>query len=107
MNSAPGIPFDCGDQQPFRARGKLPGQVQHIHVTVVVGVLGKPGAPVTGQSGPTGSPGISGSGPAGPRPGLAGAVVTVMHLQGWVMGWRRPAGPVRARRPAQRVMRRR
>ena len=44
VNSAPGIAVDCGDQQPFSGpAGTLPGQVQHIHVIVAVGVIGETG----------------------------------------------------------------
>ena len=47
-----GQPVDCGDQQPFsRGRRALPGQVQHIHITVAVGIVWQTGRSAHGTRG--------------------------------------------------------
>ena len=87
-----GHPVDCGDQQPFpRPPGAArPGTARPRHRR---GRRHRGNQARRSRDGRAG--GIAGhlrSGPAGRVPGLAGAVVTVMHLQGWVMGWCQPGG---------------
>ena len=104
VNSAPGIPSTAviSSHSPGAA-GRCPARYSTSTSPSRSASSGKPGTPGTGRPGPAGSPGTSGAGPAGPGSGLAGAVVTVMHLQGWVMGWcrARQGQPARGRRPGR------